>query len=55
MRHMRFAPADFRIMTAQQRPVGRQVVVRQDVRPSHEVATIARQANVYVGANRKHL
>ena len=37
-------------MAAQQTLVGRQVVVRQDVRPSHEVATIARHVNVYVGA-----
>ena len=39
----------------QQTPTGQQVVVRQDARPSDEVATIARHVNVHVGAYRQRL
>ena len=44
-----------RITTTQQTPTGQQVVVRQDARPSDEVATIARHVNVHVGAYRQRL
>ena len=44
-----------RVTTTQQTPTGQQVVVRQDARPSDEAATIARHANVHVGAYRQRL
>ena len=44
-----------RVTTTQQTPTGQQVVVRQDARPSDEVATIARHVNVHVGAYRQRL
>ena len=43
------------VTTTQQTPTGQQVVVRQDARPSDEAATIARHANVHVGAYRQRL
>ena len=49
-----------RITTTQQTPTGqqvvvRQVVLRQDARPSDEAATIARHVNVHVGTYRQRL
>ena len=44
-----------RITTTLQTPTGQQVVVRQDTRPSPEIATIARHAKVKVGAYRQRL
>ena len=44
-----------RTTTTFQTPTGQQVAVRQDVRPSHEVAIIARHANVHVGTYRQRL
>ena len=44
-----------RITTTLQTPDGQQVVVRQDTRPSPEVATIARQSNLHVGAYRQRM
>ena len=44
-----------RITTTLQTPTGQQVVVRQDERPSHEVTTLARAANVHFRVDRQRL
>ena len=44
-----------RVTTTLQTPTGQQVVVRQDERPSHEVTTLARAANVHFRVDRQRL
>ena len=44
-----------RVTTTLQTPIGQQVVVRQDERPSHEVTTLARAANVHFRVDRQRL